>query len=177
MADAKSVLAMAVVVMSAGTVLYTIKTHIESGTKLTNKPVIYNDTTIILNIDKIVEPKEEKTRTKRRVVTTKLGKLEGIEVDAAGKKVMAFLGLRYAKAPVGSRRFKLATPITSWKGIKPAKEFGPLCLQYQFNSSSIPLTLMSNFSEDCLHLNIWTPSLSSPLKTVILFIHGKFWFN
>ena len=116
------------------------------------------------------------TLMKRNIIETKLGLLEGIEVECVGKKILAFLGIKYGQAALGDQRFRKTKLVQNkWDGIKQANQFGELCVQYFPNSTAeLPLTLMrKEFSEDCLHLNVWTPTTEKPLKTVIFFIHGK----
>lgn len=60
-------------------------------------------------------------------------------------------------------------PVKPWDGVRMAKTFGPICIQYDFFRKIIP----ANGSEDCLYLNVYTPELTpdKPLP-VMFFIHG-----
>ena len=206
MADGKTLLAVTILVMSAGSVIYTVKTYLEPNSKIELNLAELNANSSSSNIfklanitkeetteenKKIEQPKPTKikpnkkkpssSRKKRNIVTTKYGKLEGLEVSGIeGRKVFAFLGVKYAQPPLNQLRFKRSIGLndTKWKGIRSAKKFGPFCLQHNVSSTSLPLTsLNEDFSEDCLHLNIWTPTIkassNAPLKPVIVFIHGK----
>lgn len=45
--------------------------------------------------------------------------------------VESFLGIPYAKPPVGELRFRVPQSLnTSWKGSKPATEYGHQCVGY-----------------------------------------------
>lgn len=60
-------------------------------------------------------------------------------------------------------------PPKPWNGIRKAKEFGPICYQYDYFTQQIP----PNSSEDCLYLNVYSPELQpKKLLPVMVFIHG-----
>lgn len=85
--------------------------------------------------------------------------------------VVEFLGLPYAEPPVGELRFKPPVPITAWDTPLDASAFGPACPQ--------PLepgqVLYQNQSEDCLTLNVWTPSADGQKRPVMVWVHGGGW--
>lgn len=62
-----------------------------------------------------------------------------------------FLGIRFAAPPLGDRRFRRPYPPLSTTGIQSAKAFGSVC--YALGEG-----LVEGHSEDCLFLNVWTPS-------------------
>lgn len=106
-------------------------------------------------------------------VHTKYGMLEGIKEEGCN----AFLGIPYAKPPVGELRWREPEAPDCWEGVRPAKEFGAPSLQH--NGQAIPggdpaeRGVYDNDSEDCLYLNIWTPAESGEEKRpVFLWIHG-----
>lgn len=87
----------------------------------------------------------------------------------------AFRGIPYAKAPVGSLRF--SDPIDfvdEWPGrYLNATKYKSFCPQYDVDSKSVL------GSENCLFLNVYTPSVSDTnerhekrLHPVFVFIHG-----
>ncbi|KAG8281695.1 carboxylic ester hydrolase activity protein [Homalodisca vitripennis] len=106
------------------------------------------------------------------VVYTEDGALNGtVFTTPRGRRVIAFLGVPYAKPPVGSRRFREPQPVEPWEGIRSADSFGSDCLQYSYYHVRSPNP--TNGDEDCLYLNIFTPRLSHSAKlNVIFFIHG-----
>ncbi|MEV7038411.1 carboxylesterase family protein [Amycolatopsis sp. NPDC051061] len=75
-----------------------------------------------------------------------------------------FSGIPYAQPPVGSLRWRAPQPAKPWSGVLDATDPGPDCLQ----SGS------ANTSEDCLHLNVWTPRDANPASRlpVAVWIYG-----
>ncbi|GFV35312.1 acetylcholinesterase [Trichonephila clavipes] len=89
------------------------------------------------------------------LVKTNVGSIVGKYVKVFDTDVAAFLGIPYAKPPIGEKRFSKPEPIDPWDGILLADEKPSPCMQYSSrNFSFIPTTKPS---EDCLYLNIWTP--------------------
>lgn len=97
------------------------------------------------------------------IAHTALGKVRGIFENER----LTFYGVPYAEPPIGrERRFLPPQPKLPWKGTLEANRFGPAASQpgvLDFNKSQ---------SENCLTLNIWTRAINSPLRPVLLFIHG-----
>ncbi len=88
--------------------------------------------------------------------------------------VLAWRGVPYAAAPVGSRRYRAPQPAETWQGVRDARDFGPVAPQRhkgQFNGARPRLPQ----SEDCLNLNVLAPdALIDParLRPIMVFIHG-----
>lgn len=61
-------------------------------------------------------------------VVTKYGTARGYQfkVDAAERSVNVFLGLPFAKAPVGPLRFSEPQPPEPWKGVRDATSYPPM---------------------------------------------------
>lgn len=75
-----------------------------------------------------------------------------------------FAGIPYAAPPVGDLRWRAPQPVEPWTGIREATASGPRCVQ-RGNPDE---------SEDCLHLNVWTPRDANPGSglPVAVYIHG-----
>jgi para-nitrobenzyl esterase len=107
------------------------------------------------------------------VVETPSGKLVGRTIDgsAGGARVRSFLGVPFAKPPVGALRFAPPEPIAPWAGELQAVEYGGSALQA---AMTIPLPGMEvgRQDEDCLYLNVFAPEGGAPKKPVLVWIHG-----
>lgn len=109
-------------------------------------------------------PREGLTETQVRTVN---GVLEGI--DCSGVKV--FKGVAFAEAPVGELRWKAPQPLKNWEGVRMAVEFGPNPMQENLFGDMMFGT--DEMSEDCLYLNIWTPSKTWDEKLpVFIYFNG-----
>ncbi|XP_022903453.2 esterase FE4-like [Onthophagus taurus] len=96
------------------------------------------------------------------IASTPLGQLKGtILTSRKGAKILSFLGVRYAEAPIGNLRFQPPVPVKPWKEIYDATKNPPLCPQSFVNSTK----------EDCLFLNVYTRSLENEKKPVMVFFH------
>ena len=116
------------------------------------------------------------------IVETTLGRISGIRKDGYTQ----FKGIRYAKAPVGQRRFKAPEPIEPWDGLYGAHGFGSIApqttqLEGQFYQREFfdDEAYLSIVSEDCLYLNIWTPNDREAQEKfpVAFWIHGGAFMN
>src|SRR5690348_9292594 len=98
------------------------------------------------------------------------GKLEG-KTDGT---IAAFLGVPFAKPPVGDLRWKPPAKPVKWKGTRKATEFGARCMQGRIYDDMIFRD--PGPSEDCLYLNIWTPAKlekkSKDKLPVMVWIYG-----
>ena len=96
-------------------------------------------------------------------VSTTRGVVRGME---AGTTV-AFLGIPYAAPPVGSLRFAQPVEHACWSDVKAATRFGSQCMQVD------PATQQPVGDENCLFLNVWTPTLDATAALPVLFwVHG-----
>lgn len=98
------------------------------------------------------------------VVRTDAGRVRG-EVTAEGRQ---FLGVPYARPPVGPLRWKAPRPVTSWQGVRDATEFGNRCVQ---TSSWDPGYERPTYTEDCLNLNVYVPE-GAARRPVMVWLHG-----
>jgi para-nitrobenzyl esterase len=109
--------------------------------------------------DYILEWKE------RTTIDTRLGKVTGLRNGRAH----AFLGLRYAQPPTGDRRFLAPVGVLPWEGTYDATAFPIVAMQ---SGAGLEKVTSPQMSEDCLFLNIFTPSPGGANRPVLLWIHG-----
>jgi para-nitrobenzyl esterase len=84
-----------------------------------------------------------------------------------------FLGIPYAKPPVGALRFAPPMAAEPWPGTLDATHFGPACPQPDFS-----MAMVGPRSEDCLTLNVYTPTkLDAPLPVMVFIPGGAFVFG
>jgi len=90
----------------------------------------------------------------------------------------AWLGIPYARPPVGALRWRAPEPPEPWTGTRAALALGAPCTQYASRLGGVatarPDTPVG--SEDCLYLNVWAPRSAEAHPAaqwpVMLWIHG-----
>jgi para-nitrobenzyl esterase len=101
-------------------------------------------------------------------VKTEGGMVSGV-AGVRDANITSFKGIPYAEPPIGNLRWTAPRPARSWKGVRQADNFGDSCAQ------TFPKAAPS--SENCLYLNIWTPSKSGADRLPVMFwIHGGGFF-
>lgn len=100
-------------------------------------------------------------------VDTTSGPVRGlIEFYDGAAAIYTFKGIRYAKAPVGSLRFKEAVAPEPWNETFNAWDYGSQCGQLD----SISLEFQGE--EDCLFINIAAPIPLRRRSPVVVYVHG-----
>ena len=94
------------------------------------------------------------------------GTIEG--ATSANGAALVFQGIPFAAPPTAENRWRPPQPVVPWQGVRDATREAPACIQndYDWNTSNYIYA-----SEDCLTLNVRTPSLSGK-RPVMVWIHG-----
>ena len=87
---------------------------------------------------------------------------------------VSFLGIPYALPPIGSRRFSAPVAQPPLTSTFDASAYPPMCPQ-----PYLEIGRLQPMHEDCLFLNVWTPttpshSAAEPLRVMVFFYGGSF---
>lgn len=99
---------------------------------------------------------------------TPLGRLVGVR----RADVSEFRGIPFAKPPVGVLRWRMPEAAEPRAGLRDATRFAPVCPQAPTPFDSLVGGSLKAQSEDCLHLNVWTPGWEGRRRPVMVWIHG-----
>jgi para-nitrobenzyl esterase len=102
------------------------------------------------------------------VVGTGHGPVRGVDDGT----VKVWKGIRYAAPPAGELRWRAPQPPAPWTEPADATRVGPVCPQP--TDPRIPIDLGAPQGDDCLTLNVWASSDTSPGdgKPVMVWVHG-----
>ncbi|KAM5134100.1 cocaine esterase-like [Callospermophilus lateralis] len=113
---------------------------------------------------------------------THTGQVRGslVHVKATDVGVHTFLGIPFAKPPVGPLRFVAPEPPEAWSGVRNGTSHPAMCLQ---NADALNLEALNlgtinlppiPMSEDCLYLSIYAPAHAREGSNlpVMVWIHG-----
>ncbi|XP_029992389.1 carboxylesterase 3 isoform X2 [Sphaeramia orbicularis] len=115
------------------------------------------------------------------VVTLKHGRIRGAYVTVKGtdRRVKQYLGIPFARPPVGPLRLAPTQDALPWEGERDCTHQPPMCIQDPeiiVNVSRI-MSIQYNppeISEDCLYLNVYAPAEAAKgdKLPVMVWIHG-----
>nr|AHJ81348.1 carboxylesterase [Locusta migratoria] len=109
------------------------------------------------------------------VVQIEQGKVVGTTmVSRKGKQFYAYLGIPYARPPVGKLRFQVPRKPDDWEGVLQATQEGNRCPQLSYPERKY------EGKEDCLYVNVYAPLVNKNdgadtwrvKRDVIVVIHG-----
>ncbi|XP_026782841.3 carboxylesterase 3 [Pangasianodon hypophthalmus] len=115
------------------------------------------------------------------VIILKHGSIRGkyVTVKGSDKVVEQYLSIPFAQPPVGPLRLAAPQPVEPWEGVRDGTQHSNMCLQDPDVIKSVSKIMALNFtppsvSEDCLYLNVYTPSQRSASEKlpVMFWIHG-----
>ncbi len=118
----------------------------------------------------VVADGREKARNGMIEVST--GRLRGMREG----DLDVFRGIPFARPPIGPLRFAPPAPPERWDGVRDATHFGPGCHQANRPLAPVLGIIVPEQSEDCLTLNVWTPSAErGARRPVMVWVHGGAW--
>jgi para-nitrobenzyl esterase len=112
----------------------------------------------------LVACSHSEVRPRVAVVSVDGGRVQG----ASWKGGTVFRGIPFAAPPVGDLRWKPPQPVRAWNGVRESEPRPASCLQ---NDEGWNHANAATSSEDCLTLDVRTPSLGGKLP-VLVWVHG-----
>ena len=109
----------------------------------------------------------QRSTSPRKVVTTTGGELRGFE---ANENTWQFLGVPYAKPPLGELRWKPPVAPEPWTGVRDAVAWSDQAAQ----DPSLQAINKGGMSEDSLYLNVTAPKNADGLPVMVWFHGGYF---
>jgi para-nitrobenzyl esterase len=96
---------------------------------------------------------------------------KGSVVGASDRQVVRFLGIPYAEAPVGERRFAPPVARQPWSDTFDATRVGPRPPQPAMETPFGASDDLGPMDEDCLRVNVYTPGIDGG-RPVMVWFHG-----
>ncbi|CAI5450771.1 unnamed protein product [Caenorhabditis angaria] len=113
------------------------------------------------------------------LINLSTGKIEGVRKTVnysplGSQNAVQFLGIPFAKPPIGKLRFRKPEKPGNWTGIRKADEFGAVCMSDPIATYKTTTQKPGSMSEDCLFLNVFTNDFCLKTKncSLMLAIHG-----
>ncbi len=103
----------------------------------------------------------------RHIVSTTNGQLSGYEANAS---TWQFLGVPYARPPLGDLRWRPPQPLVPWAGVRNAVAWSDQAAQ----TTTLERFGEGGMSEDSLYLNVTTPKNATGLPVMVWFHGGGF---
>uniref|UniRef100_A0A182KE47 Carboxylic ester hydrolase n=1 Tax=Anopheles christyi TaxID=43041 RepID=A0A182KE47_9DIPT len=130
-------------------------------------------TVLLLSVQFVISSaREAEPYQTEPVVCISDGCLRGtVRQSSVGVSYPAFLGIPYAKPPIGKLRFANPQPNGPWRGKYDATKAKDACIQFVTFFPTTPLF----GTEDCLYLNVFVPVLElrdAAALPVMMYIHG-----
>ncbi len=100
-------------------------------------------------------------------VDTNLGRIEGLDLGTSH----AFLGIRFGAPPIEKLRFMPPVAAGGWPGTLDATTYPARAMQGR-TLGTMGQETPGPLNEDCLFLNIYTPSTSGAARPVMVWFHG-----
>ncbi|WP_424466720.1 carboxylesterase/lipase family protein [Pseudoclavibacter helvolus] len=98
----------------------------------------------------------------------------GVLRGAADGATERWLGIRYAEAPTGERRWRAPVPVGAWGGVVDARIAGPIAPQPRMKAMDVGANAITD--EDCLFVNVWRPADAglpdATPRAVMVWVHG-----
>nr|WP_240922459.1 carboxylesterase family protein [Oleiagrimonas sp. C23AA] len=114
------------------------------------------------------------------VVRTASGRVRGVSQGGVNR----FLGIPYAQDIGGRNRFARPQPVKPWQGVRDAFRYADSCPQQDTGvvgptpvSPAFQTPSYVHVGDNCLALNVWTPTDTRHSHPVMVWLHGGGWVS
>ena len=138
-------------------------------------PTIWAYLQVIATVNSFPLARQEPHPAQTPVVHLRNGTLAGVYHPEYRQDF--FLGIPFAEAPVGNRRFQKPVPPEAWNGVRTADTYGPSCFGNSLGLQGFSQNDTGDMSENCLYINVIRPADSPPIGKlpVLAWIYGGDW--